>query len=178
MWKFGRVTDAYRQKLLNWFTSMLLVLLISMMPTLYFWFVRLPERMSYIRGVDEFVFPLGESLLWYASGFVPLLIWHVGDFTNNYRSSSSLVRWLNSYKLIAGLLGVLGLSMILTASRFLDDLGCPEVNLPEGVYQFDGCGSWTPEWKMWLTMSIWLVICLLALWKVAVSVFSPLWKNR
>jgi hypothetical protein len=166
------VTDAYRQKLLNWFTSMLIVLLISIIPILYFWFVRLPERMSYIRGVSEFVFPLEESLSWYATVFVPLLIWHVGDFTHKYRYSSSLANLVNGYKPLAGLLCALGLSVMLITSGFLDDLGCPELDLPEGVYQFDGCGSWTPNWKIWLTTGIWLAICLLALWKVAASVFS------
>jgi hypothetical protein len=126
--------------------------------------------MPYLRGIDAFAFPLAESAIGYVTVFVPMLIWHVVDFTHDYRGSSSLAKLMHSYKFLAGLLGALCLSIVLATSRVLNDLGCLEVDLPEGVYQFDGCGSWTPAWKTWLMTSIWLAICLLALWKAATSI--------
>jgi hypothetical protein len=164
------VTEAYRQKLLNWLTSMLMLLLISIIPLEYFWFFELP-RITYFY-IDDIRAILEPSLTWYVVIFVPLFFWHLGDFTRNSGFSSAFARLVSGYKLLAALLVALGLFVVLQTSTFLNDFGCPEVDLPEGVYQFDGCGSWTPEWKMWLSSITWLAICLLALWKVGASLFS------
>ncbi len=156
---------------------MLLTLLTMLIPALHYWFFRLPERVPYIEGIDEMVLPLGGSLTIYAYLFLPLLAWHVGDFSSDFRFKNQLARLSQSYRILFCVLCAHGLLQILVSSGFLNDLFCPIVDLPENTFQFDGCGSWTPPWLSLIGVSTWITICLLAISKVAISVILFMKKD-
>ena len=62
-------------------------------------------------------------------------------------------RWLRkllSYGYLIGTLIAYGAAALFAISPVLNDLGCPEVVLGPDEFQFDGCGSWTPDWKIWI----------------------------
>ncbi|MEO9462757.1 MAG: hypothetical protein ABJ242_08485 [Marinomonas sp.] len=172
------MSEEYRLKLRNFFCSMLLVLLIALIPLLYFWFFLLPYRMEYISGFDELSIPIRVVLEQYAFLFLPILVWHIADFLKQSNRWLSLGPLSNSHRFLAIVLVMYGFSIVLVSSTFLNDLGCPEVILPEGVFQFDGCGTWTPEWKLSISIGFWLLICVLALWKLTVAIASRIRKTQ
>ena len=164
------MTIDYRQKLLKWYCSMLLTLLTMLIPALHYWFFRLPARIPYIEELNEIVLPLGGPLSIYPSLFLPLLVWHVGDFSSDSLFKNQLARWSQSYRILFCVLCVHGLSQVLVSSGVVNDLFCPAVDLPENSFQFDGCGSWTPAWLSIIWVGTWISICLLALSKIAISI--------
>lgn len=138
----------YRQKLVNWLTSMLVLLTIVFANALYGWFTRL----RYLVPIDEpsnidLYLLFAGPLEGFAIYFVVLWFWHISDFIQQERWTNRWLGLLTSYRLLITLLLLIGASTLFIQSGWLDDLGCPEINNPPGVFTFDGCGAWTPWWK-------------------------------
>ena len=175
-WRFERLSDGLGHKLANWWASVLLSLLITLTPVFQYLFRQWPEDVTNMDGIFV-VYRLGEWLMILAVILVPLLIWHLSDLLGKSRIKSSWLSAITRYRVLAALLITFGLSILLSVTSFLNDLGCPEVELPDGVFQFDGCGSWTPEWKLWLVRGLWFSICAVALLKLLTAVFFSFRKS-
>lgn len=76
------MTRTYRQKLLNWFYTMSLLLVVQVAALALAW----RTMMIYAQiigddyGIDKYAGPMGEALLPYIMFFVPLALWHLFDF--------------------------------------------------------------------------------------------------
>ena len=162
--------DGLGHKLVNWWASVLLGLLISMTPALHSLSRQWPEDVADMGGVFA-VYRLGEWLIILAVILVPLLIWHLSDLLGSPQMKAGWLRAVTRYRVLAVLLIAFGLSVLLSVTGFLNDLGCPDVAPADGVFRFYGCGSRTPEWKLLLARGLWFSICAVALLKLVAAVF-------
>jgi hypothetical protein len=110
----------------------------------------------------------------YISLFLPLFAWHVCDLLQVDPPRAGGLLFLDGYPFLVGTLVAFGAAGMFHHSTFLNDFGCPEVSLPSGVYQFDGCGSWTPWWKTLLAIVPLVILYCLPLWKLIISGASHL----
>lgn len=152
----GEVSAEYRQKLVNWLTSMLVLPTIILVNWLYNWFTRvqilLPSQEDGFQLIARTMVSPAESFAY----FLPiLLLWHFADFLQQNEPSNRWVANLTNYRWVVWLLVLIGASTLFNQTGWLNGLGCPEVNVPGG---FDGCGSWTPFWKLLIG-----AVCFLAL---------------
>ena len=151
---------------------MLLIALTIALYNLHYWFVIFPMQIRYVKDFQEAILPIALSVQFYIELFVPIAVWHFGDFMRNTSINGQILRTVFSHRFFRWLLIIHGALIIFVASDFLNDLFCPEVKLPEGYLYFDGCGSWTPEWKLAIWVASWLAICLTALSKFGASVIA------
>lgn len=167
-----------QSKLLNWLSSMLSLLLISVVLAGHFWFVVLPDRVQYIgHEVWQYLPPLGSHLMTFAVGFGPLVVWHLGDLFQANQPRRSILKILDKYELLYGWLLAWGLVALLGQTEFLNDLGCPPVEQGPTTFGFDGCGSFTPAWKQALFLFVSLVICVICLAKLIIGVVTRIPKS-
>jgi uncharacterized membrane protein YfhO len=166
------MTDSQRQKLLNWLTSMLVLMLLTVLGLVHDWFVIIPERLRWSQSVSDHVIVLANGLSVYMLLFIPVFLWHVSDFVQSSTSENQLVRAFASFRLFLASVILTCLASILMVSPWLNDLFCPVVELPPGVFEFDGCGSWTPWWKEVLLLACLLSLCVLVLGKITVAIRS------
>ena len=158
-------------KLIHWLASMASLLLISIVLAGHYWFVVLPDRIEYIgREVWEYLPPLGSHLMTFAVGFVPVAVWHLGDLIQNRRLDRPLLVFLDRYELLYGSLIVWGMVALLGQAEFLNDLGCPATEQGPTNLTFDGCGSFAPDWKLALFLSVSLIICVICLAKLFIAI--------
>ena len=143
------VSAEYRQKLVNWLTSMLVLLLITVVASLYEWL----RYFTYIASAEYynpewFLGVIVGALGGYSIYFVFLWFWHFADFVQQMTWTNRILAWLMGYPLLVSLLLLIGASNLFVQSGWLDDLGCPQiVTPPEGPTFSGGCGSPTPWWK-------------------------------
>ena len=168
------MSEKYRKKLLYWLISMGTLMLMVVIFALFHWARALG---STIRSDGEmyWLYGLDNALSFYAIGFVPLFIWHAFDFIQIEKPICRIGILLDRYRNIFICLVVLGASVWLYQIPWLDDLFCSNPDLPEGVFQFDGCGSWTPAWK---AFSIFAALTFLLVFVVAKGVISVLSRLR
>jgi len=166
------VTSAYRQKLLNWFISMLISIFLFVMLTTYYWFIKIPTIAEYgeyddLMLIETFTWPLGNV----AAIMAPAFIWHFGDFMQKEQTKVRLGRLFDQYRNLIFLLVAYGFASWLVISPSLDDLGCPTF-----ISGFDGCGSSTPMWQILLRVIIFIFIYLVAIGKLGISIASRVRK--
>jgi hypothetical protein len=175
------MSEAYRLKLLRWLTSMIVLLLFAILIACYRWFIAVPEQLQYIvsdPNPDFVILPMAGAVGLYMLGFVPLLLWHLGDLMQMGKSGLPYARLFDRYRYIFGCLCAVGLSSLLIETRFLDSLGCSEPILPKGVFRFDGCGSSIPEWKLKLSIGIFITFISLVIGKMAHCLGAYFNKSR
>lgn len=170
---------AYRSKLRNWLTSMLVLLLIHALLFVEHWYFHLSHLLPHNPNPAMLVL---ESIILGAEGYVVILIvcfaWHFADFVERGSARSGLPRFFDHYRVFLAVLCFYGAGQLFLQSSFLNDLGCPEIDFPEGQFGFDGCGAWTPDWKMWISVPFAYVLPILSLGKVALSIASQFGRLR
>ncbi|MEL7197383.1 MAG: hypothetical protein AAGL10_03625 [Pseudomonadota bacterium] len=170
------MTDAFRQKLLNWFTSMAILLLASAIHPLHFWFFRLQDSHQFGWSDDlvRIAGPFGETLLFYPLMLPIFLIWHLSDFIQNGLPSSRKELMLTRY---SSFLLVMVASMV------------PFTLMVMGLWQYNSCDELPDAFfhqcilePSWWLMTPWLATIFLALvlciTKGAISVRSLLKKAK
>ncbi len=165
------VSAEYRQKLVNWLTSMLVLHTICAALFAMDWFNRLSLILPYNEGSAWLIL---EAIIWNVPSFVfffgALLIWHLADFAQPDRVMRRWFEFLGNYHLLVVVLCLVGLSALFNQSGWLNDIGCPEENFPPNAFVFDGCGSWTPFWKEAILMALTFAFVLLVLGKLILAI--------
>lgn len=161
------MSDAYRQKLLNWFCSMLLALLVAALSASIVWFYKVPKSTAIYGHPDLTAIAglIGESLMIYPIYFLPMAIWHFFDFIERQEpaplSRHRLTRWRTFLStLIATTVFWLGMAMELWQYNSCDNL--------DGAFYFQ-CLVGPSPWLFWpwlLGMGVALLLC------IAKAVFS------
>ncbi|WP_151972911.1 hypothetical protein [Erythrobacter sp. EC-HK427] len=169
----------YRQKLVNWLTSMLVLSLLILATSLYDWLEEVYSVREVGRFRDEWLYgPLGEALRGYIIFFVLLWFWHMADFFQQAPWSNPWLMRFTDHRLISVLLLLLGASLLFYRTDWLNDLGCPEVIDSPAAFAFDGCGAWTPWWKDVIFLALVLALLGLTIMKVVLVLASYVTRMR
>ena len=167
------MSPAYRRKLVDWLTSMMVLHLFVIAWALHDWYFNVvpllslnPDdaglRLQSIRFAVEIYVPV----------FIVIAIWHGADFIQRGQIAN---RWLSGFAAYRVLLVVFLLwiaSAFFVQSDWLNDLGCPEVRNPPGVFTLDGCGAWTPWWKELIGIFVTLALLAVAAGKAVLALAS------
>ena len=158
------MSEAYREKLMRWFTSMLLLGLGTALYTLILWFNKF---LNVWGGPDwSHAYFFAFAAVFYFSVFPPVLLWHVGDFILLKPFQNRWLRIFLKYEIMIGIIVWLSAIAIVVELGVLDDLFCPR----NVQYGFDGCGSWTPDWLVWTHGLSLLTLAIVALTKLIASI--------
>ncbi|PIW54851.1 MAG: hypothetical protein COW16_09085 [Sphingomonadales bacterium CG12_big_fil_rev_8_21_14_0_65_65_10] len=152
----------YRLKLVNWLTSMMLLMLMSSLMALHEWFTWLPKTYALNRPFSDQIITLFGAIDFFQWMFLPVALWHFADFVEARTTKIALA----AYRNVSALVAALGIAAIFHQSLWLNDLFCPELELPPNVLMFDGCGSWTPLWKTAIFLCLFIALCALAAVKI------------
>ena len=159
------MSEAYRQKLLHWFMSMLALLLMTALAAASFWFLRAPEivaddppyLMANIAG------PFGESFTGFIVGFFPIALWHLADFLERIPGRSRWGLRLTRYRSFAAIMGISYFGSVLAASALFNKTYCSDWQL----YCYDA----PAEWLYFLWLAPLLLACALAMAKLLRLIF-------
>lgn len=120
------MTDGYRQKLLDWLTSMLLLILLTVLSLASYWFLDEPDVIVRPYGWDgvwkpelvDYAGPMGDTLSIFHSGFYPLAIWHLFDLLQRADPQAKWARILASSASLHTVLAVLCVLLPLLTSGY------------------------------------------------------------
>ena len=171
------MTDAFRQKLLNWFISILLLLAATAAMLLVHWFVRAPlvEESPYISRGALIAVTAGEILILYAVLFFPILIWHLLDFaerSNALRSSPLEMVFVNHTVLVVTM-GISQITGVLIATGMAEWNSCDD--LPDMVYPHS-CRLSLEWWALILFFGPLLFSFILCIGRAVITIRSRLIK--
>jgi hypothetical protein len=155
------VNAAYRQKLLNWFCSMGLVLLAMIVSVTHGWFFELPDRVFSRDTFDivDIVIVFGEPLILYPFFAAPLMIWHFFDFVEQAPPKSSWGKKATQYKAFFGVMTVNLALFVLMEIGLWKYNSCDDF---KGVY-FSSCYSGPSSWleiPWFATLGVALLLCI------------------
>lgn len=140
------MTEGYRQKLLNWFCSMSILLATAALSALLVWFVHVPRILGYgpPRDLVTIAGPFGESLVAYPIYFLPVAVWHLLDFLQARELHGTWGKRFTRYRNFAACTALSQLSFLLAVWGILNVTSCPE-----GEFYFYQC-TVGPPWWLWL----------------------------
>ena len=171
------MTDAYRQKLLNWLCTIGLVLIATVLMPLRYWFFDLPELQSRILNpleLSSIAGPFAESFLYYVLVAPIALLWHLGHFIETRPPRYRFIEFASRYALFVSLIATSIALHLLMLLR---------------VWEYDSCDE-LPDALFWECMVypspvltiLWIAAMVLALalgvFKIGYSVWSLLRKLR
>ena len=153
------MTDAFRQKLLNFLCSMLVVLLLISGSALVAWFVAAPRMLAQpYGGAYLTAWMMGEAFIVYAALAPPSLIWHLSNFLWSGKAKPGWAGWLFAYPVFLAALGITGFAWILASSGSFTYQDCPDL---DGAF-FYSCPIVISPWVMiplYLGLVSLLILC-------------------
>lgn len=167
------MTDEYRQKLLNWFASILQIMAFAAAAAVILWFFHVPNAGSWgrpPRSLIDIAGAFAEILLVYPVLFVPVAIWHLFDFLQIRDPASRLGKFAVSYRTFAIAVAATGSAVTLIAAKVFF-VPCT-AGSPANQFGFIECPRPYPEW---LSITFWalsLLLAIICLWKGTMSVYS------
>lgn len=172
------MTEAYRQKLLNWYLSMLMLALASVSSLSGFLLIgRLNPQVENDTN-DPFVLPAiaGGTLIVFATYFVPVASWHLFDFIQKGTPANRTLGILAGYRAFGTILvlGSFGLAAI--TSQILTMPKCPPLEVGDGAFGFVGCDSGPPDWLLASSYILLLFALILCMGKAVIAIRSRLKK--
>ncbi|NRD88465.1 hypothetical protein C8024_01805 [Sphingopyxis sp. BSNA05] len=157
------MTSEYRQKLLNWLTSMAILMAVTVFSLAAKWFLGL-WMMTSVNTTDKFADiagPMGEAFLAYPIFFLPLLVWHSFDFIQEQKPNSRWAANLSSYPPLLASIAISGIAFILISSGEFTVMHCPEPMGPEFGFQhcFHGPATWL-NFLFYMPLLISFLLCI------------------
>ncbi|MEM9500438.1 MAG: hypothetical protein AAF941_01205 [Pseudomonadota bacterium] len=169
------MTEVFRQKLLDWFVSVLLLLTAISAMLLIFWFLRAPlaEDSPYMTRGAWVAVMAAEVIVFYAVFFPSILIWHLFDFAERARNRQPgrLARFIASHKLLVVTMGLSQIGAILSLTGRFHWNSCDD--LPPGVLPHS-CQVRVEPWIMALIFIPLLFSIILCMGKAAIMIRSRL----
>ena len=142
------MNDEYRQKLLNWFSTVLLIWAGTVLSLLITLFVTVPElRTNGLEG-DALAAVFAEALIMYALFVIPTLFWHLLDFSQKHAPLNLWGRRICSYPAFLAVLSLVTSLWLLAGTGYFTHNSCDDL---DGAY-FHEC---------YITISLWIMIPLL-----------------
>ncbi len=159
------MSEAYRQKLLNWLISMMILCLCVALSLAAYWFFNRPDLMVRPAGVPfpddyelvDYAGAMGEIVALFVVGFVPVALWHMADLFDRKTARSRLTRWLSHAAPYQLALLILGLLFAMHASgefSYVAPCGGPMLVLSQDCYYT------VPILRIPSTVAFWAVISL------------------
>jgi hypothetical protein len=173
------MTDAHRRKLLNWLTSMGMLILITNLCVAAYWFLNWPTgrirpyNSSIPDGWDliDWAGPLAEILAFFVPGFVICALWHGLDLIQRRPAEDEPARLFSRYPPFIFVLTTLG---ILVALRMTGEFHYTDC----AMFAFDGCGTYVSPWLQWPTGMAMLLLVAFSIGKGIVAIQSRFKKAR
>jgi len=161
------LTGEYRQKLLNWFCSVALVLAFAALSPLIYWFVYLPDwiETSLTGEFAEVAGLLGETFLIYPLLLPVILFWHFWDFIQKDASAGRWSLRLAAYRIFVMVVVAAMTLWLLMASGVFTINSCHAL---DGALYFE-CYIHQPYWLM---LPFLAAVCLALILCIAKAVFS------
>lgn len=163
--------ESSRQKLLNWLTSMVLVLAFTASSIALSWFVAAPSGMYGFRPVDIYgaAISLHASFLIYPFLFLPVAIWHLADGLQYSSPEAPSVSRLSGYPIFAIALSAAGVF----AATMFSGVTMREVCLPPPAdpnrFMFDGCALRPSLWIEYPAGALFFILIAICVVKTVVS---------
>lgn len=169
------MSEAFHQKLLNWFVSILQLLTAIALMLVIFWFVRAPEIEPYYQSTHlaSIAPAMGGVLAFYILFFPQVLVWHLLDFCQRGEPSLRIERFLASHMNLVATMGLLQFAAILTVLGLGSWNSCDELPLDALPHSCRIGLQW------WLTLMFYgplLFSLILCIGKAAVTIRSRLAK--
>ncbi|MBH5322320.1 hypothetical protein [Aurantiacibacter sediminis] len=118
------MTDAYRQKLLNWFCSVVLVLSTAFTGAAIHWYLRAPdEDYGWLPAIDMVV-SLNEPILFGSASLLAILVWHLADLAQTKLPKPIWLKALFSHRFLLASLLISQASIITICTGALDIKRC------------------------------------------------------
>lgn len=170
------MTEAYRQKLLNWFTSVTIIWAVSILSVTVFWFFTIPANERAFEPRDfppSYFFHLGTALIVLLLFSLTAVAWHVSDFVQLGTPKRPVLRRLSSYPAyLLSLVSALVVGGIIGSGQF-NYFGCG--SLPPNIqFGFWECLEGPPDWLAGLYYVVMFVLILQCLAKAVISLNSRL----
>lgn len=168
------MSEAYRQKLLNWFCSMALLVLTTTLATSIAWFRHFPESIRGPGNIDIYwiASAISDNLLTYAIYFVPMVFWHLFDFIERSEPASLWTRSVASYRPLILLLFATMVLWLAVVAGLWEYNSCDEL---QGALHY-ACYVELSDWLFvpWMIgMGLALLLCIA---KAVISIRSRLTK--
>lgn len=167
--------EAFRQKLLNWFISILMLLSTVSVMLLISWFVRAPSvaETPYMTRGAEIAAMFSGVIAIFAILFFPIIVWHLLDFTErlNDGHQGRLVEFFSSHFVLLLTMGVSQIAGILIATGIADWNSCDD--LPAGSFPYS-CQIGLEWWANLLFFGPLLFSFILCIGKAAITIRSRL----
>ena len=173
------MTDAFRQKLLNWITSAALCLgYLALAPLIGFYVnsevvFRLtdPDMILYRDGTVAMV--LSSVIVVFVATALTMIIWHASDMTQRGKPQHTLLGALVSYRLIVGITLITICGTLIIHSGVLASVHCPASDPQNNVYVF--C---TPNPSRGFIPLVFLPWCLMSVVTLVKSAFAIVSRFR
>lgn len=161
------MTSEFRHKLLRWLVSMGVLILITNLSLIAYWFfneLNLQQRPlgNYrppVRDIVNYAGPIGEVLMIFVFGFLPCAWWHGFDFVTRHRPGMAKPHPLLRYPVFLCGLTLLGLSFISMVSGHFMYTECLRTAEGEIAFGFDTCQAYH---RAWVWVLLWSGLLLLA----------------
>jgi hypothetical protein len=175
------VDEDYRQRLLNWFCSILLLLLVCALTLLLAWRI-ITINFSFYggpAGIDKYAGPMGVSFFAYVMYFPAIAFWHFCDFLERKQGKLPWKGWFSSYRSFLVLLLLASPIAVFAASRGVELTGCygvfnvPTPTFSPGNFPLHICPGASASVFL-LVIFVWPVMALACLSKAATMLLSRL----
>ncbi len=183
------MTDAYRQKLLDWLTSMGMLILFTNLFMAAYWFFDRPDVRVRTYDMDgiasapldwsiiDWAGPMGELLALYVPGFMVLALWHLFDLVQMRPAREYPATLFASYAPLILLFTILGMLLVLMASgEFLHTVCAKNPDGSDMIFGFDTCQTLISPWLTWPAWIAMLLLVALTLGKGAIAIKSRFTK--
>ena len=167
--------EQYRQKLINWLSTISLITLVSIIPAVYFWISQLPVIQNEL-GWSNYtqLILIAESIITYAIYSPIFLTWHFFDFIEPHISNPSYARRFLKYRSFCLILAP-SLVLILLMNLHIWSYNSCDAN--NEILYFK-CIVGPSRWLLYPWLALMLLMILVAILKVANSAFYLLRRSK
>ncbi|GEM_PF-1580142 len=178
------MTEAYRQKLLNWLTSMGVLILVTNLCLASYWFFNRP--VGWIRTYDldgnrigpegwsliDWAGPMSGNLGVFVVGFLVFAAWHLLDLIQRRPASEYPATLMSGYNGFVSTVMFHGLMQAFRVSGRFEFTECARNADGEIVFGFDGCRTYIVPWLEWATGIAMLLLVVLVIGKGIIAIRS------
>ncbi len=166
------MNQEFRQKLLNWLCTILVVLAGTSLALLITWFITIPNVLYRDFDGDAYglTVPLIEAFLLYPLLLVPSMLWHFLDFLEKHRPLHPYGRHICGYPAFLTALSLLITLFLLASTGYFTHNSCDDLN---GALFYE-CFITISQWIMiplFLALLGLLIICVTKIFATFDSLF-------
>lgn len=162
------MSEAYRQKLLNWWCSMLVLLLLAISAIAARWLFYVPFMMMMTEVESVRIEWMLDPMLHYFIWFLPLAFWHVADAFQLGQPSGRWARAIASYPAMIGSFLLLSTTLVFMASGLWESSGFCGGSF---LILMQACAFPSLAFRIPANLSLWFLL-ILCMGKTVISIRS------